>query len=199
LIQSPPVHNSKPTEFQNSVKIGSFMVNLSKGLDQVSDNGYVPGILKFSNSFSSLELLEEQPDQCSSSPCKGTFSQASIPCSKINWPPPCFEVINRTRRLRGCTRCLGLNHSRASCRAQFRCAACFNYGHKFKFCLTRSRPVIAWKPKVVPQSERPTSECERATSTEAQPESQRAGGNSIPPPNSSGATENPTSASIAAA
>jgi hypothetical protein len=151
------------------------MVNLSKGFDQVSDNGFVPGSLKFLNSTSSLELSEDRPVQSSSSPCKSSFSQASSPRSVSNRPPPCFEVINRTRRLGGCTRCLGLNHSKASCRAQFRCVACFNYGHKFKFCLTRSRPVIAWKPKVVPQSERPISECERVSPSIAPSESQRAG------------------------
>jgi hypothetical protein len=74
LIQSPPVHISKASESQNFVKIGSVMVNLSKGFDQVSGNGFVPGSLKFLSSTSSLELSEDRPVQSSSSPCKSSFS-----------------------------------------------------------------------------------------------------------------------------
>lgn len=57
------------------------------------------------------------------------------------------KMVKRARRLGGCNRCFSLDHNCFECRDGVRCAACFNYGHKFKFCLTESRPRIYWRPK----------------------------------------------------
>lgn len=76
----------------------------------------------------------------------------------------------------GCTRCLSLNHRSIDCFLAPRCVACFNYGHKFKFCLTRSRPNILWQPKT-------TRSFEWASLTNlAGVEAEEARGNSISPP-----------------
>lgn len=102
-------------------------------------------------------------------------------------PVSVYEVINRTRRFGGCTRCLSIKHDRRSCRAMLRCAACFNYGHRFSFCLTRARPNIAWKPKITVESVRskPTQEASGVVEEEQAVHSHSS-------PNSHPATEDPT-------
>jgi hypothetical protein len=59
-----------------------------------------------------------------------------------------FGKINRFQRLGGCARCLELNHSGSNCSCPPKCVECFKRGHKFKFCQTRNRPRVFWRPKV---------------------------------------------------
>lgn len=55
------------------------------------------------------------------------------------------------------------NHQRFGCRGKIGCATCFKFGHISKFCLTKARPRIAWRPKSVGVSCQPDSEAERST------------------------------------
>jgi hypothetical protein len=97
------------------------------------------------------------------------------------------EVVNPARRLGGCTRCFSLNHRRIYCKSVLRCATCFKYGHKFKSCLTRSRPNIFWWPKGILQSEKAALEIQGASM-----ENEGAVANSIFSPKHSAAAENPS-------
>ena len=44
-------------------------------------------------------------------------------------------------------KCLVSGHWASRCPSQWRCWACFNYGHKARWCLTRSKPNLFWAPK----------------------------------------------------
>ena len=57
------------------------------------------------------------------------------------------DFVRRVRRLGGCTRCLNLSHICFDCDSEVRCAVCFNYGHKSKFCFTKSQTKLCWRPK----------------------------------------------------
>ena len=75
------------------------------------------------------------------------------------------KLVKRAKRLGGCTRCFRLDHNCFECREDIRCAGCFNYGHKFNFCLTNRRPRICWRPKLTPY-EKPTIENEKTIGVE---------------------------------
>lgn len=83
--------------------------------------------------------------------------------SNPDWDPQkASGVVKHAWRLGGCTRCLGINHRRINCKSTIRCAACFNYEHKFRFCLTKSQPKVFWRPKSAHSFEKPSEESEEA-------------------------------------
>lgn len=73
------------------------------------------------------------------------------------------DIVKRARRLGGCTRCLSLSHNCFDCTSTIRCAICFNYGHKSRFCVTRSRPDLSWRPKQLAACEKPAEGNEEPT------------------------------------
>jgi hypothetical protein len=98
-----------------------------------------------------------------------------------------LEVIDNARCLGKCTRCFSLNYRQMDCRAPFRCAACFKFGHVFKFCFTLARAKIYWRPKST-HAFRPRKETHQSPS-----EDDESGGNIVSPPIYSASVENPNS------
>lgn len=94
-------------------------------------------------------------------------SQRSINSSASSKALMAVKLVKRARRLGGCTRCFSLDHNCFECHEGIRCAACFNYGHKFKLCSTESRPRIQWRPKK-PLCEQPTTGNEEAKEAETE-------------------------------
>lgn len=90
------------------------------------------------------------------------ISNLNPSASPGNWSFMMTEVVKRARRLGGCTWCFSLNHICFDCKSAPRCAACFKVGHKFKACVTKSRPKIFWRPKSNIQCEKPLVENEEA-------------------------------------
>lgn len=78
-------------------------------------------------------------------------------------------MVKCARRLGGCTQCFSLNHSCFNCNSALRCAAYFKFGHKFKFCLTKSWPRVCWQPKNRQQFEKPSLENEESMRNSALP------------------------------
>jgi hypothetical protein len=99
--------------------------------------------------------------------------------------PVHLEVIDIARRLGKCTRCFSFNHRRMDCCAPFRCAACFKFGHVFKFFSTVARPKIYWRPKST-HVLRPRKETQQSLV-----EDDESGVNSVSPPIYSASVENP--------
>jgi hypothetical protein len=135
------------------------------------------------NVFSSLEGSRDFPKpNCSGndpSPMEGSRSfpkSNRFAANRVNKTSVLLEVIDNARRLGKCTRCFGFNHWRTGCRAPFRCAACFKYGHVFKFCSTAAQPRIFWRPKPIHVS-RPREETQRSPV-----EDDESGVNSVSPP-----------------
>jgi hypothetical protein len=130
--------------------------------------------------------------------CSGNDSSPLEDSRSFLWPsritankninsPVHLEVIDNARRLEKCTRCFSLNHRRMDCRAPFRCAACFKFGHVLKFCSTLARPRIYWRPKSN-HALRPRKETHQSPL-----EDDESGGNSVSPPIYSASVENPNS------
>uniref|UniRef100_K4A297 Uncharacterized protein n=1 Tax=Setaria italica TaxID=4555 RepID=K4A297_SETIT len=137
------------------------------------------GILKkSSNNDSETEVATEDQAHCNMSP--NYFHSASHPetgtgrtraelksvFSSGDRSLMAVQVVKHARCLGGCTRCFRLDHSCFECREDIRCAFCFNYGHRFKFCLTKSRPRVYWRPKRPLHGEQPT-QCETVENKEA--------------------------------
>lgn len=57
-------------------------------------------------------------------------------------------AIDDARHLGLCFRCFSINHKASNCTSAVHCAACFNYGHKYKWCITRGKPKIYWRSKL---------------------------------------------------
>lgn len=97
---------------------------------------------------------------------KNPVSQAT-PVSElqpINGSFKSFLESNGILEKGGCSRCFVFNHMRSSCRLQIRCVACFKSGHTYRFYLTKSRPKIYWRPKVVVLVCQPSSESNKSSS-----------------------------------
>lgn len=124
---------------------------------------------------------ESSNSQCSSGELEIQNSNSNSLSSVGHRSFMMIEVVNRVRRLGGCTRCFSLNHICFDCISAPRCSAYFKIGHKFKACLMRSQPRLLWRPKSSQQYERPRVENEEPVA------------NSISPPiPSEGEEENPT-------
>jgi hypothetical protein len=180
IVQNSPVRKSHPIEVPQSVKIGSFSIDLSDSLKQANFVKSVSGILKATVSTesscssesdhgsqsvgilnSSLKFIWKRKSSSTEVP-QGTAEQATTPRvtrrssfphaaspSSLNCSTNYSWELNRIRRLGGCVRCLDINHSKSNFSFSLRCAACFKPGHKFKFCLTKSKPKVFWRPRNV--------------------------------------------------
>jgi hypothetical protein len=215
IVQNSPVHKSHPIEVPQSVKIGSFSIDLSDSLKQAKVVKSISGILKAT--FSTESSCSSESDHGSQSAGilnpnskfiwkqkssskgvpQGTVEQATTPRvtrrnsfphaaspSSLNCSANYSWELNRIRRLRGCVRCININHSKSNCSFSLRCATCFKPGHKFKFCLTKSKPNVFWRPKSV--DAQPSPDTQRSS------EFQESDAYSVPPPNQAPATDNPT-------
>lgn len=67
-----------------------------------------------------------------------SMERASSNSNPANRALNVMEVVKCARRLGECTRCFSLNHKCFDCKTSIRCAICFNYEHKSRFCLTKS-------------------------------------------------------------
>jgi hypothetical protein len=154
IVQDSPVTESKPSSFPQFIKIGNLDVKLP-GFN--SEFTQIRGVLK--KSFDEVSLGQYQRGQANEEHGK-TQRLSARQCSQSSHfpkaphsPSPAmfnsfFGEINRFQCLGGCARCLELNHSGSNCSCPPKCAACFKRGHKFKFCQTRNRPRVFWRPKV---------------------------------------------------
>lgn len=199
LVCSSPKHKSSPPEVSSVIKIGSFDLNIPAEVRSVG------GILKKDSLLpinpvvsddlvgdhakefagSDLDALKGRDRGVHSANAEGNGKSALVLNSNSNSKSidgvlKAVQVVKRARRLGGCTRCFGLDHTCFGCRAAIRCAACFKFGHRVKACLTRSRPRVYWTPKKSLQCERPSVETEEAPL------------NSISSPNLTVSTENLT-------
>lgn len=189
-------------EVRPVIKIGSIDLDLSNSLNSEASQNSVGGILKkshslvqpvhhddpFSVNFSEFSRGQFDSDDAESSKSKGSGLHISNFKSGLN-SASMTEVVKRASHLGGCSWCLSLNHRRFNCISAVRCVAYFKYGHKYKFCITRRRPNIFWRPKVVHQSEQVKSIEEAGLETEG------AEAHNISSPIRSFVIENPTPAS----
>jgi len=61
-----------------------------------------------------------------------------------------FSNSNSNRKLLLlCGKCLAHGHLAKDCSNNWHCKSCFKYGHKARWCLTRTQPRILWAPKHV--------------------------------------------------
>ena len=59
-----------------------------------------------------------------------------------------FSNSNSNRKLLLlCGKCLAHGHLAKDCSNNWHCKSCFKYGHKARWCLTRTQPRILWAPK----------------------------------------------------
>jgi hypothetical protein len=154
IVQDSPVTKSKPSGFPQFIKIGNLDVKLPCFTSEVSQ---IRGVLK--KSFDEVSSGQYQSGQATGEHGK-TQRLSAQQCSQSSHfskaphsPSPAmfnsfFGKINRFQRLGGCARCLELNHSGSNCSCPPKCVECFKRGHKFKFCQTRNRPRVFWRPKV---------------------------------------------------
>lgn len=210
LVSSPPLKKSVPSKVASVIRIGSFDVDIpSQGhysvgvlisddkiqaLEQLSDERFglsnpsrgLSGILKHSRTAHlQSDLLLKQSQSLNIQKDSGIQKILNFGSANSSFVLP--KIIDRARRMGGCTRCFGIDHRRINCHSPLRCAGCFNYGHKLKFCYARARPRIFWRPKTVPQSEMANVEVQETERAE-----QEAHVNSLPIPNKEGELENPT-------
>lgn len=145
---------SKPCGVKNLIKIGSFDLDITEESGTASSKASPPGILKESR-FVDPHLAGKVVHQgfCDKSWQQKRGCTNSMPGSPKS-PASAYEVINHTRRLGGCTRCVSFKHDRVNCRSSFRCAVCYKFGHRFKTCFTRAQPSIAWRPKNIVEPDR---------------------------------------------
>jgi hypothetical protein len=118
---------------------------LSSDCSKAQGSGNISSSLEGSRYFPNLNCSgnDSSPMEDSRSFLKSNCFAAN---RNIKTPVP-LEVIHNAHRLGKYTRCFGFNHRRMDGLAPFRCAACFKYGHVFKFCSTAARPRIYWRPK----------------------------------------------------
>jgi hypothetical protein len=118
---------------------------LSSDCSKAQGSGNISSSLEGSRYFPNLNCSgnDSSPMEDSRSFLKSNCFAAN---RNIKTPVP-LEVIDNAHRLGKYTRCFGFNHRRMDGLAPFRCAACFKYGHVFKFCSTAARPRIYWRPK----------------------------------------------------
>lgn len=169
LIQRSPRVKSRPAEVKSIIKIGSLDLDLSVALgSDASPDGLRPvvGILrKFSSTNVSVDEhgLGEAPVL---SICQNEHSAldsvSAISNFKLDRSLKGADTVERARRLGGCTRCFSVNHRSFNCKSALRCAVCFKYGHRYKFCLTKSRPRVFWRPKKSISIEKPMVENEES-------------------------------------
>jgi hypothetical protein len=222
LEQQSPAIKSSPSELRQVVRIGSLFINIPTETGNMLPTPKTSGILKnifseedessfrsqskfsrFSSGFSpvldSQSLNPHVPESFLASIDRhnGSTSKAS----KLKPVKQSFKSFIMTNRLHlgGCTRCFEENHNKFSCRSIIRCATCFNLGHSFKYCLTRSKPRICWRPKVHSQpvqnsleTERPSGNSQPSSKCEESPPpaSNKTNSRSVSSPNRRAATEN---------
>lgn len=199
LIQQSPKVKSRPRELVSSIKVGSVSIDLSAEFGSSKCSSVLPGILK----STTYEIVHETDDvlhkevDCSDqipqdslniglndpSQDQGQSSdELVISISNSNptdWHFKIPAAVIRARRFGDCTRCFGTDHNRFNCKSAIRCAGCFNYGHKFRYCVTKSRPKVCWWAKSFCLTQEPTREGEETLA------------NSISPPIHSAELENP--------
>lgn len=177
LVQSPPKIKSRPREELATLVIGAVEINLDelgllKGIDRP------PSILlSDTDNARSLNLSDkqftEQSVQSDSSSSLHNFEKLPVRDEQVSSVSHCLNTgarnslaennaIVNVRRLGHCTRCFGLNHKAINCLSAIRCAACFKYGHRYKWCFTKKKPKVCWQPKLPfelkgPQRERSNS------------------------------------------
>jgi hypothetical protein len=167
VIDSPAV-KAKPSVWNHTLKIGEFIFNLlcedspgfhgsdivgilRKPLDHSDeDNTSDAPVKEFQGHSIVPENLDGSVDSVCSSALEASRSflnpNSSAP-TYINASIDFHKVINQARSLGSCNRCFSINHQHAGCRVPFRCVACFKYGNTFRFCFTKARPGIFWRPK----------------------------------------------------
>jgi hypothetical protein len=137
FASSPVYIPSKPTAFGHlpqkiqTIKFGKFTVQIPQLHDQ-------SGSL-FSASIIRSKIACSSKDQSKSeSTCRSNRND------KIQGAPS----GNNTNSNMICWNCLGPGHLAHFCSRPLRCKECFNYGHRARWCLTRNKPALLWRPKI---------------------------------------------------
>jgi hypothetical protein len=93
----------------------------------------VPTTVRFSNVFGRISADLYQSDLTSKA-CSSGVDTAD-------------QISNSKATSESCGKCLAVGHRAVSCLSPWRCRACFGYGHKQRWCLTRVKPKVFWAPK----------------------------------------------------
>jgi hypothetical protein len=88
----------------------------------------VPTTVSFSTVFGRISADLSQSDPASRACSSGADAPVQNSNSKAKSPL--------------CGKCLAVGHRAVSCQSPWRCRACFGYGHKERWCLTRSKPKV---------------------------------------------------------
>ena len=121
-MQSSPVNKHQPSTFHDFVVIGALTITVAAGTNSV---------------FESIRLDQRGS---SSSQLDPVIRKLSTDDSNLNSNlNPDFSRV--------CTHCLALGHSARSCVNRWHCKFCFNYGHRARTYLAKSKPKFVWAPK----------------------------------------------------
>lgn len=145
FASSPMYYRRKPplerVKSSNVILFGQFQVDLNAHSgDSATPNSQLP--VHADRPCSSVHLNFE-------STCKASEILANVPArqsvitSEFSGSPSGGRVFSNLN----CFNCLSPGHLARSCLSPVRCKLCFNYGHVSKWCSTRSKPKILWKPK----------------------------------------------------
>ena len=74
---------------------------------------------------------------------------SSTPCSSSPTQDSNFQKSNTTM----CAKCLSPGHWARNCKFSWHCRTCFRYGHRARWCLTKTKPRLFWAPKNVTRDE----------------------------------------------
>lgn len=174
IVQSSPKVKRRPQEEQSTLLVGSFEINLAQfGL--ATQNKPRSGILLKPATRSDDEDISDVQTRRISAIQKETGSHRDmivdnahrrhersgtlVSISNLNLnsnnQKSCVgsSTIVNARRLGLCSHCFGINHKASNCFSAVRCASCYNYRHKYKWCITRKKPKICWRPKLPPNPE----------------------------------------------
>lgn len=166
IVAESPAVKSRPLELKHVIRIGSFNIDLPSCSSAHDVNPNFSGTLKkdttYEDDFDSTDVNSsaqyQDPEFCSVKKSSDNYATQNTRSSFV-----LNEVINHARRIGSCTRCFSNSHDRVNCSSMLRCAACFNYGHRFKYCTTLSKPKILWRPKKSMQFGRQPAQAGKAT------------------------------------